>query len=271
MLYPLLSKYIGFPLLGVILNGLYFGLIIAGIVLSAFLFFRQMARTGYDENRLRAFVVCSVIMIFPLGVISSRAANMFYFSPDLWSVSFFIEQFFSGPHQTFHAALILPFIFLMLLGQWFKFEKLHLIDSLFLYIPLGHAFGRCGCFLVGCCWGNPVSFSLFEKTVSFHNPVPLYAIVFNLLLFLFLKKMYHRIYVLQNNEKHWFMNRGMITAFYLIGYGGFRMILETIRTEKVVGMGLTMAQWSMAFFIICGMVFLLVTCYFNRNAGKKHS
>ena len=124
MLYPLLSKYIGFPLLGVILNGLYFGLIIAGIVLSAFLFFKQMARTGYDANRLRAFVVCSGVMIFPLGVISSRAANMFYFSPDLWSVSFFIEQFFSGPHQTFHAALILPFIFLMLLGQKFKFEKL---------------------------------------------------------------------------------------------------------------------------------------------------
>lgn len=268
MLYPLLSKYIGFPLLGVILNGLYFGLIIAGIVLSAFLFFKQMARTGYDENRLRAFVVSSVIMIFPLGVISSRAANMFYFPPDQWSFSFFIEQFFSGPHQTFHAALILPFIFLMLLGQKFKFEILHLIDSLFLYIPLGHAFGRCGCFLVGCCWGNPVSFSLFEKTVSFHNPVPLYAIVFNLLLFLFLRKMYHRIYVLQNNEKHWFMNRGMITAFYLIGYGGFRMILETIRTEKVVGMGMTMAQWSMTAFILIGLIFWASTFYYNRHAGK---
>jgi hypothetical protein len=136
MLYPLLSKYIGFPLLGYILNGLYFGLIIAGIVLSAFLFFKQMVRADYDENQLRAFVVCSVIMIVPLGVISSRAANMFYFPPDQWSFSFFFEQFFSGPHQTFHTALILPFIFLMLLGQKFKFEKLHLIDSLFLYIPL---------------------------------------------------------------------------------------------------------------------------------------
>jgi len=82
--------------------------------------------------------------------------------------------------------------------------------------------------------------------------------------------MYHRIYVLQNNEKHWFMNRGMITAFYLMGYGGFRMILETIRTEKVVGMGMTMAQWSMAFFIICGMVFLVGTCYFNRHVEKEH-
>jgi prolipoprotein diacylglyceryltransferase len=270
MLYPLLSKYITFPLLGYILNGLYFGLIITGIVVSAFLFFRQMARTGYDVNRLRAFVVCSVIMIIPLGVISSRAANMFYFPPDQWSVSFFIEQFFSGPHQTFHAALILPFFFLMLLGQKFKFKKLHLIDSLFMVVPLGHAFGRCGCFLVGCCWGNLISFSLFNRTVSFHNPVPLYAIIFNLMLFLFLRKIYNQVYVLQNNKNQWLMSQGVITAFYLIGYGGFRIMMEFIRKETVVGMGMTMAQWSMVFFILCGMVFLSVTWYFNQYVEKNH-
>jgi len=40
MLYPLLSKYIGFPLLGDILNGLYFGLIIAGISVVRISFFQ---------------------------------------------------------------------------------------------------------------------------------------------------------------------------------------------------------------------------------------
>ncbi len=275
MLYPLLSKFIGFPLLGYILNGLYFSLIIAGIIISAFFFFRQMARAGYPQNRLRAFVICSVIMIFPLGVISSRAANMFYFPPDQWSVSFFIEQFFAGPHQTFHAALILPFVFLMLLGQKFKFEKLHLIDSLFLYVPLGHVFGRCGCFMVGCCWGNPVSLSFFDKTISFHNPVPLYSIALNLLLFVLLRKQYHRIYVTGQNDKNrcrsLFENPGIIASFYLMGYGCLRIILETIRTETAVGMGMTMAQWSMVFFIICGMVFLVATWYLNRYVGKDHS
>jgi len=65
MLYPLLSKYIGFPLLGYILNSIYFGLIIIGIIFSAFLFFRQIARTGYPQNRLRAFVILAVIFIIP--------------------------------------------------------------------------------------------------------------------------------------------------------------------------------------------------------------
>jgi len=270
MLYPLLAKNIGFPLLGYILNGLYFGLIIAGLIISAFLFYKQMARTGYDAKRLRAFVICSLIMIFPLGVISSRAANMFYFSPAQWSVSFFFEQFFSGPHQTFHAALILPFIFLMLLGQWLKFKKIHLIDSLFLYIPLGHAFGRCGCFLVGCCWGNLMTFSFLGITLSFHNPVPLYSIIFNLFLFLFLRQVYHQIYIQRNHKSSRFINPGMVTAFYLLGYGSFRILVEFIRTEKVVGMGMTLAQWCMAFFMICGMVFIAAIWYFNQHAEKDH-
>ncbi len=77
--------------------------------------------------------------------------------------------------------------------------------------------------------------------------------------------------MLCHNENHWFMNRGMVTAFYLMGYGLFRILLEFIRKEKVVAMGMTMAQWSMFFFMICGMVIFAATCYSNRNAGKKHS
>lgn len=270
MLYPLLSQWIRFPLLGYMLNGIYFGLIITGILVAAILFFRQMARAGYDKNRLQAFVVCSAVMVFPLGVISSRAANMFYFPPDQWKISFFIEQFFEGPHQTFHAALVLPLVFLLLLASRFQFEKRHLLDTLFLYVPAGHAFGRCGCFLVGCCWGNPIHFSVFEKSVSFHNPVPLYAILLNLLLFVFLKNQYNRIYAAGPGEKT-FAGQGMITAFYLIGYGGFRIMLECIRTENVVGMGMTMAQWSMAFFVMAGMVILAATWYGNRHGQKRHS
>lgn len=254
MLYPWLSKAIGFPLLGYILNSLYFGLIAAGILISAVFFFRQMARTGYPENRLRAFVVSSAILIFPLGIISSRAANIFYFPPDQWTVAFFIHQFFEGPHQTFHASLILPFIFLMMLGQAFQFQKMHLMDSLFLYVPLGHAVARCGCLLVGCCWGHPVSMSILNQTICFKNPVPLYEIIGNILLFLFLKTRYQRIYEAAPPKGP----GGTVAAFYLMGYGGFRMLLETLRAEKIIGMGMTLAQWSMMGFILAGLVLLVV-------------
>lgn len=274
MLYPLLSKVIRFPLLGYILNGVYFSLIITGILTAAALFYRQMARAGYEKNRLRAFVVWSAVMVFPLGVISSRAANMFYFSPDQWRLSFFIEQFVSGDHQTFHAALFLPFVFLFFLAGRYQFDKRHFFDTLFLYLPVGHAIGRCGCFLVGCCWGNLISFTLFGTTLSFHNPVPLYAIGMNLVLFFFLRNQYRHIYGKNRNQKGAAETArggsGLIISYYLIGYGSFRMLLEFIRNEKVVGLGMTMAQWSMAGFILCGLISGLYILYFKQYVGKKH-
>ena len=218
MLYPWMSGFIGFPWLGYILNGIYFSLIIAGILAGAVLFFRQMARAGYPEHWVRAFVGFSAVVIFPLGIVSSRAANMFYFPPDQWSFSFFATQLFDGPHQTFHAALVLPFIFLMILGRAFRFHLPHLMDSLFLYVPVGHAVARCGSLLVGCCWGNPVSVSVFNHAVCFKNPVPLYEIIGNILLFLFLKIRYHGIYGSRPPNGV----GGTVAAFYLMGYGGFR-------------------------------------------------
>jgi len=250
MLYPLLSQYIGFPLLGVILNGLYYGLILVGITAAGTFFMGQLVRAGYPVSRLRTFAVGMILMVFPLGLIGSRSANMFYFPADQWSVRFFVEQFLSGPHQTFHGALILPVVFLLALGHGCGFGKRHLADALFVSIPLGHAIGRCGCLLVGCCWGHLIQFSWHGRVVSFHNPVPLYAIGLNLFLFWGLKSMYHRVYV----KKQGGLARGMIPSFYLIGYGAFRFLLEEIRTETIVGQGLTLAQWSMLVFMGLGVI-----------------
>ncbi|GAB6094705.1 hypothetical protein JCM14469_09570 [Desulfatiferula olefinivorans] len=250
MLYPLLSGHIGFPFLGYILNGLYYGLIILGLAAAGTFFMGQLVRAGYPASRLRAFSAGMIIMVFPLGIIGSRSANMFYYPADQWSVRFFVEQFVSGPHQTFHGALILPTLFLLVLGQACGFEKRRLADALFASIPLGHAVGRCGCLLVGCCWGQPIHLSWLGHAVSFHHPVPLYAMVLNLCLFWGLKTLYRRIYITKETG----LKMGMIPSLYLIGYGGVRFVLEGIRTETVVGKGMTQAQWSMLVFIGLGLI-----------------
>ncbi|RJP89613.1 MAG: CPBP family intramembrane metalloprotease [Desulfobacteraceae bacterium] len=266
MLYPLLSPWIKFPALGILLNGIYFGLILAGMTVAAVLFYKQMARTGVDPNRLRAFVVLSGVMAFPLGVIGSQAANMFYFPPEQWSFVFFSEQFFSGPHQTFHASLILPLAFLLVMAAVFRLNLSHVADTVFLYLPLGHAVGRTGCFLVGCCWGNFVTLTCIGREFSFHNPVPLYEVLLNLFLFFFLRFHYRRIYVTRQLEGQ----GGRVTALYLVGYGAIRMLLETIRPEQVVGFGMTLAQWGMMVFMLTGLVMqALIFCH--RHARKTES
>lgn len=265
MLYSLLFPYIRFPALGILLNGIYYGLILAGIAVAAVLFYRQTSRAGYDPHRLRAFVILSGVMAFPLGLIGSQAANMFYFPPETWRFSFFREQFLSGPHQTFHAALVLPLVFLLVMAKFFRLKRLHVADTVFLYLPLGHAIGRFGCFLVGCCWGDPVTVACLGREFSFHNPVPLYEILMNLLLFLFLRGQYRRIYETRQKMRQ----NGRVMAFYLIGYGAARMMLETIRNERVVGFGMTLAQWGMLAFIAAGIV-LLAVIFFHHHHAQRH-
>ena len=261
MLYPLLSPYIRFPALGILLNGIYFGLILTGITVAAVLFYKQTARAGVDPYRLRAFVVLSGAMAFPLGLIGSQAANMFYFPPERWSFPFFWEQFIFGPHQTFHAAIALPLAFLLTMAAVFRLNRLHVADTVFLYLPLGHAIGRTGCFLVGCCWGNPITVACLGREFSFHNPVPLYEVLLNLLLFLFLRGQYRGVYTTRQRE----IQGGRVTALYLIGYGAIRMSLETIRNERVVGFGMTLAQWGMVFFMIAGLMMLAVIFFRSRH------
>jgi len=195
-------------------------------------------------------------------VISSRAANIFYFPPSEWGLTLIRQQLAAGALETFHAALILPLVFLTLLALILKLRLWLMFDTLFLYLPAGHAIGRIGCLLVGCCWGHPMTLSIFGSTYTFDNPVPLYEIGLNLLLFIFLRLHYHRIY---GSGRHSSKGRGRIAAFYLIGYGIIRMGLELLRKEKAVGWGLTLAQWGMMGFIFAGLTGLIVIYLRDRS------
>jgi phosphatidylglycerol:prolipoprotein diacylglycerol transferase len=267
LLYGLLSGTVGFPLLGWILNSIYYGLIIAAIATTAALFYNTMTRAGCKPSRLRVFAFLSAVMALPLGIISSRIANVFYFPPDQWGFSLIIQQLAAGPLETFHAALILPLGFIAVLAVILKLSFWLVFDTLFLYLPVGHAIGRTGCLLVGCCWGHPVTLSLFGRTVTFDNPVPFYEIALNLFLFLFLRFQYHRIY---GSESRLPRGRGLVTAGYLMGYGVIRMGLELLRKEQVVGWGLTLAQWGMTGFILAGLAGLLVVYLRDRRPKSSH-
>jgi len=263
MLYFLLSKQFSFPLLGTILNSIYYTLIYAGIVVSCIFIYKRLTENlGYSKRRIAVFVFLAFLFSFPAGVISSRAANMFYYPITLWNAEFFGEQFINGKNQTFHASLALPAILIFILMSAFKIRYWEGLDTIFLHIPMAHAFGRTGCFLVGCCYGNRISFSFLGKEVSFENPVPLYAVIGNILLYLFLKRCFNRIYCKENERRK---GTGTVTAFYLIGYGIMRFCLEMIRKEKIIAFGLTQAQLVMIVFILAGGL-ILYKAKRSRNA-----
>lgn len=252
MIYYLLSKQVSFPLLGTILNSIYYTLIYAGIIVSCIFIYKRLTEIpGYSGRRIAVFVFLVFLFSFPAGIISSRAANMFYYPESLWNAEFFWEQFMHGKNQTFHASLVLPVILILMLMSVLKIRYREGLDTIFLHVPLAHAFGRTGCFLVGCCYGNRISFSFLGKEISFDNPVPLYEVLGNVLLYFFLKRCFGRIYRTENGN-----GKGSVAAFYLIGYGIMRFFFEMIRKEKMVAFGLTQAQLVMIVFILTGGLIL---------------
>lgn len=120
-------------------------------------------------------------------------------------------------------------------------------------LALGHAVGRIGCFLVGDDYGSPthlpwgVAFPqglppTFEKV----HPTQLYEAAF---LFIFM-------FVLIRWRK-----RGMpdlkVIALYLLVAGAERFLLEFIRINVRVALGLTVAQWASLAAVLLGGVLLI--------------
>ncbi|MCP4132751.1 MAG: CPBP family intramembrane metalloprotease [bacterium] len=268
MIETLLHDSIGYPYLRYILNyGIYYPLILTAVLVCLAGVYGRLIALGYDKRLIKKFIGILVISVFPAAVLSARAANMFYHPPNLWSVSFFFQELFSGQFVTFHAGIFLPTIIVLLLIYTMKLKLGDVSDTFFLYLPLGHAIGRVGCLLVGCCWGNELSFFLFGSSCSFDNPTPLYAILLNLGLFFGLRFLYTKIHFSENTAGL----KGLVSAFYLILYGNIRLVMEVFRRELVLSGGLTQAQVVAVSFIVggsCILVWLLVkNLFLERENG----
>ena len=134
-------------------------------------------------------------------------------------------------------------------------------DYVISVLPLGHALGRTGCFLNGCCHGAPtlsscavrypahslawhrqIDVGLIDrftpKTMPVH-PVQLYEAVFNLVLYVLLVYLYRRR-----------LRSGTVLSVYLLLYPAGRFFFEFLRGDERLHIGLfTTAQiFSMALF-----------------------
>lgn len=154
----------------------------------------------------------------------------------------------------FYGGLILGLISAVLYARHYKLSLYALGDFVLCGLPLGHAFGRIGCFLNGCCYGSECR---LPWAVHMHNglrhPVQLYESGANFLLFAFLAWYYPR------NKRS-----GTVAAMYLVIYALIRFVDEFIRgDERLRWMGLSLAQW-----ISVVMLSLAVFIWFSRPQGR---
>lgn len=110
-------------------------------------------------------------------------------------------------------------------------------DHMAPFMALGHAIGRLGCFLNGCCYGKPTDAwcgVVFPGQTQPVVPTQLFEAAGLMAIFLLLRRMQRSSAI----ERPW-----EISGVYLIAYAGLRFALEFLRGDQTVWRaGLTLQQ-----------------------------
>ena len=144
-----------------------------------------------------------------------------------------------------------------MLGAWFytrasRLSYLRVMDQFIPFLALGHAIGRVGCFLNGCCYGRPttawcgVTFPGQMKAVL---PTQLFEATGLFFLYIALR-------LLQRPAM--LRAPGRVLGAYLMGYAALRFALEYSRGDQAIWwMGLTLAQLISVAAGLLGVVLLV--------------
>ena len=139
-----------------------------------------------------------------------------------------------------------------------------LADLLCVVLPLGHAFGRIGCFFYGCCYGrdstawcavmfpagSPCWYEHGRRMVSV-LPTQLFEAAALFALFAALLAFWHRKTFMRG------FGEGALTGLYMIGYGIIRFGIEYLRGDPRAAVGaLSISQTISVVLITVGLLFL---------------
>ncbi len=134
-----------------------------------------------------------------------------------------------------------------------------LADFVISGVPLGHALGRVGCFLNGCCHGTPTGHWIGSLTRGVH-PAQLYEAAGNLVIYYILAKHYPR----RRFDGH-------TLCLYLVMYAGLRFMNEFFRGDERQRMGgISVAQWMSMSLLLCGVFGWRVLSRRGATQGHEH-
>lgn len=131
-------------------------------------------------------------------------------------------------------------------------------DAIILPLILGLAIGRIGCFMTGCCFGEPchlpwaVQFPPGHETFAqWVHPTQLYESLGAMVMI--------GLFLLW--EKHKAYRAGQLFTMFLIGYGFLRFGIESLRADTVSVGIFSSSQWISLLSMLLGTLFFIVITF----------
>ncbi len=222
------------------------------------------------------------MLMLAAGVCGSRLAYVI----ENWR-----EQFAANPWSilrvdqgglVFYGGLLLAVAVFFIWCRVKKESALALADLMAAVIPLGHAFGRCGCFFYGCCYGRrslaPLAVSFPRFSPAWHEqvaegalpptascslpvlPTQLFEAAALVFLFAFL-------FVLYRRRKAQNAAPGAVAGAYFILYALIRFALEYLRGDPRAEVGpLSIAQTISLGTFLLGILFIALSLRAPKSA-----
>ena len=256
----------------------WYGIMVAlGFVLAILVLLKERTRAGITADNM-----------FDLGLIAVFGG---VFGARLFYVIQFHHQFAGKPLEVFridkgglvfYGGFLLAFLVVWGYCRWKKISFLRVMDIFAPAVAMGHASGRIGCFLQGCCFGRPTSSwpsavfpagsapalrypaepaDLYAGVRTACDslpliPVQLYEAACNFLIALLL------IWLLKKIRRP-----GGVAAIYLAAYAVMRFCMELMRGDHTDHIGMFTPSQAIALFVMLPVA--AVVFYFAGRKAKQ--
>ena len=203
---------------------------VAGILLGwryAVGLIRKPRLWGGQTPVVNAEQIDDLILWITLGIIvGGRIGYILFYAPNLvWDDPLEIFQVWKGG-MSFHGGFLGVVTAIVLFSMGNRIDMFKLGDIIAPAVPIGLFFGRIANFINGELWGRPTSvpwgIQFPQAGIEYRHPSQLYeAALEGILLFLILRFATHRLL--------WLQRRGAVAGLFMVGYGLFRISLESVR------------------------------------------
>lgn len=223
--------------------------IVGGLILAVYLAMKEAPRKKMIPDDILDFI----LIAFPLAIVGARLYYVI-FEWSYYSKQPIIEIFtiWNGG-LAIYGGLITGAIVLYIFSRRRLINPVDFLDIAAPSVLIAQSIGRWGNFFNQEAYGAAVkSLNYLPSFIrdnmyidgAYRQPTFLFESVWNLLGFVLLL-------ILRRRPK--FFRQGELAAFYLIWYGFGRMIIEGMRTDSLMFLGVRVSQWLSLLLILLGV------------------